>query len=130
MKIIPAFRYCALLEKEGGGYSPLADEIRGMDLPRKSMVCVLPATHTFPAGTPHRVGEVLVFKDRVEHFHAGPWDERVPSGYVSLKEGLAIAPSRRLGRGRKMLREFLAAYPPVERCAQTHNLRTLVREGD
>lgn len=103
------------------------------------MVIKLPGTLTFPAGSPRewKYGNyaVTVFRGEVNHFHCYGDGQYVPAGWDS-NEGLAVAyrydrwGMHRMGSGRKALRAFLAAYPPVDACVQAFQFRNLVRFGD
>jgi hypothetical protein len=123
MRVVPLFKFLA---ERSGGCEPA---IRSGRFPKKSVVVVLPATMTFPAGTPDTWEGIRVFRGKVTHWHnADGWGHMVPAGWDP--DGIAIAPGKRLGSARQKMRRFLAAFPPVDRRVQDHALRMLVREGD
>ena len=115
------------------------DGYRSMRGGGRIMCIKLPGNMTFAAGSPrvfrHGHYEVQVFRGEVNHFHT--WDDgsRVPRGWDS-NEGLAVAyrydrwGMHRMSAGRKALRAYLAAHPPVDVQVQAFELRRMVRPGD
>lgn len=139
MRIMPAFKAKKIFAERKDSHSPMfLGQVSGSGERKsswkRSVVCLTEGL-VFPAGTPHTwvaSNGVVVscYRGQVNHFHT-MWDGdtwyEVPAGY---DPEFCVARGTRLGRSRKAMREFLAKFPPIDRCAEAHRLRCMVREGD
>lgn len=98
---------------------------------RKAMFAFLPKGFTLPVGTPDWVVSCGVtchiFRGKVNHWHTLDTGDCMPAGwdFGAMDEVIVVADSKRIGKGRRAIRDLLRLHPPVDAISQALRLRYL-----